>query len=266
MDFALFEKYRSLIKKESGIHLADDKIDLLQNRLNKRLRSLGIQDLTSYFTYLQSASDTDELVNLIDAVSTNVTYFYREHEHFVFFRRLMERYKADGKRRIRIWCAASSSGEEPYTLAMEIRNVWGANLPDVKILATDICTRVLSVAVRGVYEDRQLEKLPEEYKKKFFAKVNLEDETRYEVDNSLKSLVTYRKMNLAKFPYDLKGPIDVIFCRNVMIYFDRALREKIVHEFERLMPQNGYLVLSHSENMIGISHSLTTEQVAVYRK
>jgi len=266
MDASIFEHLRALIHREAGIYLAEEKKMLLANRLGRRLRELGLSSEKEYLRILELDTDGQELVKLIDAVSTNVTHFYREGSHFEALGEILGKARQQGRHDLKIWCAASSSGEEPYTLAMVVREQFRDKGPRCQILATDISTKVLRHAIAGQYEERQLEKLPSAYRKNYFQHHSDNQELPWSVTNSVKELVTFKKLNLAKFPYPLKGPIDVIFCRNVMIYFDIPLRSQIISEFSRLLRPGGYLFLSHSENLLGIENKLEPAGRSAFRK
>lgn len=262
MDQEVFDELRRIVEEESGIHLTEEKKPLLFNRLSKRLRALNLKDEREYLRIIQTDASAAELISLIDVVSTNVTYFYREPEHFIHYAETLKRFKSEGRRKVRVWCAASSSGEEPYMLAMLAWRYFDLNKDDFKILASDISTPVLKKALRGIYSTKQLEKLPPE----FFEFFHKGDADTYEVVEKIKKSVMFRRLNLAKFPLPLNGPIDIVFCRNVMIYFDLPLRQKLVHNIYKILNHDGYLYLSHSENLLGIKHDFANEKVAVYRK
>jgi chemotaxis protein methyltransferase CheR len=260
-----FERFRDLIYNQCGIVLPPEKKGLLENRLSQRLRALGLHDEGEYLKIIELDVQGSELVNLINVVSTNTTYFYREAQHFSMFRSFLKEREAAGKS-IKVWCAAASSGEEPYTLAMEALEVFGGGRPcPVKILATDISTRVLQKAVQGVYPISALSKIPPEIAQKYCVH-HEESSEQFVISQTPRELLLFKKFNLVEFPYPLHGPLDIIFCRNVMIYFDNINRQKIVAEFERLLSVGGYLVLSHSENLLGIANSLVKIGNSVFKK
>lgn len=261
VDPRIFETLREIIHRESGICLTFEKKSLLENRLGKRLRALNLKDEKEYLSYLRSDEVGQELVELLDAVSTNTTYFYREPDHFEFLSKILPTFAAAG--RIRIWCAASSTGEEPYTLAMTCRETLESDVSLCRILATDICTRVLRVAQQGSYERKQVEGIPQHLLQECFKRTA---DGRFQASSELRDMISFRKLNLAQFPFPLKEGLDLIFCRNVMIYFDRDLRERIVKEFIRLLRPGGYLVIGHSENLMGFSTGLRSVQPSVYMK
>lgn len=263
MENIVFERFRDIIYKKSGITLNADKKTLLASRIQKRLRSLNLADESSYLEIIETDASGDELTELIDAISTNTTYFWREAEHFEALAKIFEAWKKEGKTKIRIWCAASSTGEEPYTLAMEVLEHLNTKC-DVKILATDVSTKVLRIAQNGVYSAQAVSKLPAEKRSRFFRQFS--DNNKLVVSDEIRKLVLFKQLNLVNFPYPLKGPIDIIFCRNVMIYFDLATRQKLVDEFSRLLAPGGLLFLSLSESLIGIQHAFSKDGTSIYKK
>jgi chemotaxis protein methyltransferase CheR len=263
MDQSTFEQLRKIVYRESGIVLSDQKKPLLASRIQKRLRVLGLTTPAEYLRIFEVDANGEELVHLIDAISTNTTYFYRESEHFPIFRSLLRERIAAGIPSTKVWCAAASSGEEPYTLAIEASEAIGSGQHHFKLLATDICIDVLRRAVEGRYSREALNKVPEATRKKYFQNTGAHE---FEVKSFVREKILYKRLNLIHVPYPLKGPLDIIFCRNVMIYFDVPTRAKIVAEFERLIAPNGYLFLSLSENLMGITHSFERVANSVYRK
>jgi chemotaxis protein methyltransferase CheR len=256
-----FERLRHIIERESGIMLSEEKHPLLQNRLGRRLRKLGLGNEEDYLHIVESKDGRDELVELIDCISTNVTYFWREKAHFEFLFKVLEGYRLAGKPGMKVWCSASSSGEEPYSIAMCMAE--GFPQGDNLVLGTDICVRVLKQAVDGVYDHKQLRDVPFEYRRRYFESRGSDT---VEIVPELRRLTAFRRLNLAHFPYPLKGPVDMIFCRNVMIYFSLELRRKLVHEFHRLLVPGGYLIVGHSESLLGIDHPLRTIRSGIYQK
>ncbi len=266
MDKQTFEKLRDIIYKESGIVLPPQKLPLLTNRIQKRLRALKIKSETEYLQMIELDVSGEELVNLIDAISTNVTYFYREPDHFELYREILSGWGPKKKSAIKVWCAAASTGEEPYTLAFEASETLDLNRQKIRILSTDICSRVLKIALEGVYSPSSVEKMPPVIRNKYLEKLSIDGQHHWKVKQSAMDLVLFRMFNLVQFPYKLKGPVDIIFCRNVMIYFDTPTRDKIIKEFSRLLAPGGYLFLSHSENLIGIDHDLIKVNPSVFKK
>jgi chemotaxis protein methyltransferase CheR len=263
MDPQTFSRLREIVYQRSGISLSSDKETLLRSRLQKRLRTLGLSNESQYLQIVETDLDGAELLQLIDAVATNTTYFWREPEHFTVFGEYLSELKGRGQRRFRIWCAASSSGEEPYTLAMEVHQRLGGL--DAKILATDISNKILLQAQEGIYSSESINNLPAD-KRRCFQRIKFGEEDRWKILPAIQGLVTFRKLNLVEHPYPLSGPLDVIFCRNVMIYFDRPTRQKIINDFARLLAPGGLLFLSLSESLLGLEHDLERADTSVFRR
>lgn len=269
MNQEVFHRLRDIIYTRSGIVLKEEKRSLLENRIQKRLKVWDFQSATDYLEVIESDLEGEELVHLIDAISTNTTYFWREPLHFEVFSRLLEIYKNEGRSDLSIWCAASSTGQEPYTLAMEAHEHLSNSLVRFRLLATDVSTRVLEIAQSGEYREEEVSKLPPIKRQQYFQRLASRESSLnsvWRVIEPIKSLVLFKRLNLVTFPYPLKGPIDIIFCRNVMIYFDVKTRQKIISEFERLLTPGGYLFLSLSESLLGIEHTLEKFETSVYRK
>lgn len=263
MEERLFEEYRNLIYKESGIVLGPDKLYLLVNRIQKRLRELNLKNEKQYLEIIEIDATGEELVKLIDAISTNLTYFYREPQHYEIFRRILNQFKQEGRNDLKLWCAAASSGEEPYNIAMEASEVLDSRSQNFRLLATDICTKVLKKAINGVYQNQSVEKIPTAIRNKYLTKLN---NTEWSINENIKNHVTFKKFNLVKFPYALKGNFDVIFCRNVMIYFDLQTREKVVNELYSQLRPGGYLFISLSESLLGMQTKFEKYEGSVFIK
>lgn len=265
MNQKAFDFLSTLIYQESGIVLPPEKALLLGNRVQKRLRALGLSSEGDYLKTLENDKTGEEIVHLIDVVSTNVTYFYREPRHFEIYGQLLKQFRSENRSDIKVWCAAASSGQEPFTLAMETALNADLSRQTVKILGTDICTTVLQRATKGIYSEKEMEKTPPDRTARFFDKLGGEDPC-WRVKPEISKLVLFKKLNLVQFPFPLKGPVDIIFCRNVMIYFDTPTRAKIIQQFEGLLRKGGYLFLSHSENLLGINHGLKRFDSSVFIK
>jgi chemotaxis protein methyltransferase CheR len=261
-----FERIRHLMREQVGIVLQENKKALVEARVNRRLRTLGVDSYAAYIEYLDNDRSGAELALLIDAISTNVTQFFREIEHFHFLERTVAQWLACGRSRLRFWSAACSSGEEPYSMAMVLRRLEGAADADLKILATDINTAVLRDAQRGNYSAASVESIPATYVEGVFQRRTVEGETRFRVHDSLKQMVLFRRMNLNRMPYPIRGRFDVIFIRNVMIYFDRELRGRIVEQAHGLLNDDGILIVGHAETLIGMDSQFSYVQPSVYRK
>ncbi|MFC1734478.1 CheR family methyltransferase [Candidatus Hydrogenedentota bacterium] len=233
--------------------------------IGKRMRALDIDSPKTYYNYLTSDTSGRELVNFIDAISTNVTHFFREAEHFDVLGSLLREWEAQGQKRFRIWCAASSTGEEPYSLAITVRENLSPNA-NVKILATDISTKVLKDASEGVYEEKHLDKVPLPLRRKYFQKGSGSAAGRYKVKPILRQLLTFGRLNLSVHPYRLRGPLDVIFCRNVIIYFTDEIRTDILYDMYALLKPEGYLMVGHAESLTGMVSPFNLVRPAVYIK
>ena len=260
-----------LIYEQSRIHLGPDKKVLVASRLAKRLRELRLPDYHAYCQLLRAPAGTDELRFLIDRISTNHTHFFREIKHFDFLREtLLPRWRAAPNPKhepFRLWSAACSSGDEPYSLAIYLAEFLApADSEAWQIEATDISTRVLDIASQGVYEADRLKEIKTEWVRRYFQKGLHDWEGRYRVKEELRRRVRFQHLNLLEFNYPYVKPFQVIFCRNVMIYFDRPTQEALVeHLVQRLVP-GGYLMVGHSESLNSIKHSLRLVQPAIYLK
>jgi len=274
----MFERFCDLVYAKAGIKLGPQKEALVSARIGKRMRTLGVPDFEAYYRYVEEDASGEELVEMLNAISTNVTHFFRESRHFDLLADLLRSWEAEGQTTFRIWCAASSTGEEPYSIAMTARSAL-RNGADVKILATDISTKVLAIAKEGLYAQRHLEKVPDGFKKKYFMKEtgNLKLETgkgsqfqespvKYRVADELRRMITFARLNLAKPPFPMKGPFDVIFCRNVMIYFDNVVRKALLDEAWRLVKPRGYLMVGHAESLSGMLSTFKSVEPSVYVK
>ncbi len=261
MDQQTFGKFRDLIYRESGITLGEEKVSLLTNRLAKRVRELQLRSEAEYFQILETDLSGEELVSLLNSISTNTTFFYREERHFEVFRECL-RERARQHKDLKVWCAASSTGEEPYTLAFEVLETLGASAPTTRILATDISTKVLQQAVQGRYPGEALAKIPPKIADKYVA----EEGDECVIKQAPRDLLLFKRLNLMSTPYPLRGPIDIIFCRNVMIYFDLQARQKVVNEMYRLLAPGGYFFISHSESLLSVASKFERVDSSVFRK
>lgn len=257
----LYERFRKLIYDRAGISLGPNKQALLTARLRKRMRAHNLASFADYYEYVRDDPSQEEVVQLLDAVSTNVTQFYREARHFEVLAEKLAAWQTAGRKRFRIWCAAASSGEEPYTIALTAREALGPKA-DVKILATDISTRVLDTARRGRYEDKKLTAVPRELLKKHFSRCS--DGVSHQVSDELRDMLQFSRLNLAEPPFPMRGPIDIIMCRNVMIYFDHPVRQRLISDMERLLAPDGTLFVGHAETLAGIQTKLSATSPSVY--
>ncbi|MBU0742378.1 protein-glutamate O-methyltransferase CheR [bacterium] len=261
-----FETIRALMCDHVGIVLQGNRRALVESRVNKRLRTLGIAQYGEYLDFLRADESGGELALLIDAISTNVTEFFREGDHFDFIRDTAARWLAKGRQKLRFWSAACSSGEEPYSLAMALRSLPGSEAADIRILATDISTRMLRQAVQGSYLAGTAATIPAELANRFLLRQQTPDGEVYRVHDALKNMIVFRRLNLNKTPFAIRGAFDAIMCRNVMIYFDQDLRARIVAEAHRLLRPGGYLMVGHAETLIGIESKFDFVRPAIYRR
>ncbi|MBF0449159.1 MAG: protein-glutamate O-methyltransferase [Candidatus Magnetomorum sp.] len=263
-----FKSFKTLIYNKCGICLHEGKKELVRARLNKRLRQTGIKSFNDYYQFLTNDDNGDELVVMLDAISTNKTSFFREIKHFDFLNKeVFPRYaSAEYGRRLRFWSAACSSGEEPYTLAISLLEFLGKNANfDIKILATDISTKVLSEAQRGVYQTDRVEDIPKPLIRTYFQQGHGRQHGFYKVKPILRNIVSFKRFNLMdKFPFS--GVFQFVFCRNVMIYFDKKTQEKLVNKFYQCIVPGGYLMIGHSESLTGVNHPFKYIQPSVYQK
>ena len=268
------EAYRfivDLIYRHSRIKLGSDKQALLSSRLTKRLRSIGLSSFDEYCAVLRSPQSQDEIEELLDLISTNHTRFYREPDHFDYLiakilppliPTLIARHSP-----LRVWSAASSSGEEPYTLAIVLSEFLRAfPAVDWQICASDISNRVLTAARQGVYRMDAVEPVPPDLLKRYFQKGFGAQEGKCRVRSELRDKVRYERINLFQHEYPIPLQQHVIFCRNVMIYFDIQSREQAVKRMSHYLAPGGFLIVGHSESLMGINHGLKSIQQGIYQK
>ncbi len=265
---AEFEFIRHVVGENAGIVLGPNKRQLVQGRLARRLRDLGLRSYQQYCEHVQR-SGPEELVGLINALTTNVTSFFRENHHFEALANYMlpEAMKRNAaSRRLRIWSAGCSTGEEPHCIAMVAAEVLPASPRyDLKILATDIDSDVVAAATSGIYPVDRMSSVSPERLKRFFLKGSGENEGCAVARHDIKSTITFRTLNLLH-GWPMKGPFDVIFCRNVMIYFDQPTREKLVNRFSEMLAPGGYLCIGHSESIHAGSAPFKLVGKTIYRR
>ena len=261
-----FDIIRSFLHQTCGIKLHEGKESLVKSRLMKRLRVLGLSSFEKYIEYLKSDFSGSERRAAIDALTTNKTSFFRENEHFTFLRsRIVPRLAAE-RRQIRIWSAGCSSGEEPYSIAMALKEeLSDIARRDVRILATDISARVLKVAQEAIYDSDEIRAIPADLLQKNFTCTRVRPTRVYRVIEDVRKMVRFAQLNLmANWP--MKGPFDAIFCRNVMIYFERPTQQWLVQRFWQLLESGGYLLVGHSERLTGTAHKFRYVRPATYVK
>lgn len=268
-----FLRLSSLIYRECGIKMPEAKKTMLEARLHKRLNLLNFKSFGEYCDYLFSNQGMErEFTHMIDLVTTNKTDFFREPDHFDYLYQtaLPELLNDDGtgiRKTLSLWSTACSTGEEPYTLAMvvsEFREKYQGYR--FSVLATDISTRVLDTGRRAIYKEEAVLPVPMNLKKKYLLRSKDRAEKLVKIVPSLRSLVEFRRLNLMDGSYDIQGPVHVIFCRNVIIYFDRPTQEQLLKRLCRHLSPNGYLFMGHSENLHGMDLPLAQVAPTVYRK
>lgn len=260
-----FEQIRGYIKQHYGISLGNEKKSLIYSRLRSVLQERGFENFTQYYDYLISDKTGQASMIFIDKMTTNHTFFMREVEHFYYFRDTVLPYleKNVKNKDLRIWCAGCSSGEESYTLQMLIQDHFKESAWDTDLLATDISISVLEKAIQGIYSNEQLKPIPEWWKKQYFKKY---DNDNMIVTDSIKKKIIYRKFNLMEDNFPFKKKFNVIFCRNVMIYFDNKTREELVQKFYNASDNGAYLFIGHSESLNNTNTKYKYIMPAVYRK
>jgi chemotaxis protein methyltransferase CheR len=259
-----FETICRMVHESCGINLRDGKQELVRARLMKRLRALALADFSAYLRKVRDDASGVEFGLMLDLLTTNKTSFFRESQHFDALKsRIVPELLG---RRLRVWSAACSSGEEPYSIAMTLR----ACLPspdsfDARILATDISSRMLTKVRAAVYDAQSLTTLPSGYATRFFTQVEHEGARAFKVSDEARRLVSIAKLNLLE-AWPMRGPFDVVFCRNAMIYFDKPTQQALVERFWRVLRPGGWFFVGHSESLAGLSHEFEYVQPAAYRK
>jgi chemotaxis protein methyltransferase CheR len=259
-----FERVRALIHQRAGISLADSKQEMVYSRLARRLRATGIQSFATYLDDLEAGRMDREWESFTNALTTNLTSFFREAHHFPLLLEHLVAVRKKDTRPLTIWCSAASTGEEPYSIAMTACEAFNTLTPPVHIVATDIDTNVLSTASNGVYPMERLDKMSPERLRRFFLKGKGAHEGMARVRPELRNLVTFKQLNLLADGWPLEGQFDAIFCRNVMIYFDKPTQRKILGRFVPLMKPHALLFAGHSENFLYVSDALRLRGKTVY--
>jgi len=265
MSPATFNRLRSIVYDQSGISLGENKMALVRARVAKRIRALNLNDYESYLKRL-TGGNTDEIQHLVDVISTNVTSFYRESAHFDYVREIIRSWLARGQNHFRFWSAAASTGEEPYNLAIEVLEAIGSHPVDMRILATDINTQVLEHCLRGEYTADKVQPVPKALLGRYFTHFRKNGAMIYKVKPELRDMILFRRFNLSMTPYPIKTRLDMILCRNVMIYFDKQVRARLLGEFYRLLKPGGYLMVGHAESITSMAQGFECLKPSVYRK
>lgn len=261
-----FDYLRNIVKKETGIISDEGKYTMYYSRLSRRLRKLKLTDFTAYRDYLEKNLKS-EGIELVNAVTTNLTAFYREEHHFDFLvNTLIPEKIKNNDRSLRLWSAACSTGEEPYSIAMSLLDaIKDINNWDIRIYATDIDSNVVQTAKAGVYSLERVDSMDGLKIKKYMKKGSGSNEGFIKMNDDVKSLIRFNQLNLLK-PWPIKDKMDVIFCRNVVIYFDKETKVSLVSRFYDQIRSNGYLIMGHSESLHGISESYSLLGKTIYQK
>lgn len=255
-----FEVIGRLLYATSGIALNESKRELVHSRLTKRIRQLGGGSIRDYVHWVSSDEGRVELTEMVDLLTTNKTSFFRELPHFEVLREVI-RGRPPSSPPMKVWSAGCSSGEEPYTIAMLLA-AHGEGTNAGRILATDLSRRMLEKARSGIYGEEQVRSVQPEYRRRYLVE---REPGRFEVSPTLRNMIRFAQLNLMDH-WPMRGPFDVIFCRNVMIYFDPPTRERLVNRMAHLLLPGGYLLVGHSESLSALSHPLEYVQPATYRR
>jgi chemotaxis protein methyltransferase CheR len=268
-----FQRVRQIVYEHCGITLSDDKRALVQARVAREVRTSGAASTKEYLAHVLDGNEGKKFIEFIDAISTNLTSFFREDAHFTYLKkvelpRLLAAKRAAGDGRILIWSAACSSGEEPYSLTMTIleaiRQMPRGPAPwDLRVLATDISTKMLVTARAAVYPEKSLATVPGDYRQRYFVPTG--DGELFQVSTDVRNAVRFRHLNLMD-TWPFKGPFDFVFCRNVMIYFDKKTQQRLVERFWNVISPDGFLFTGHSESLTGIVHRFVNRRPAVYQR
>ncbi|WP_181017631.1 CheR family methyltransferase [Zemynaea arenosa] len=257
-----FERVRGLIYKRAGISLADSKQEMVYSRLARRLRATGINSFATYLDDLESGRMAGEWESFTNALTTNLTSFFREAHHFPLLAAHLKGLHGQGP--LTIWCCASSTGEEPYSIAMTVCDALGSLAPNVQIVATDIDTNVLATAEAGIYPAERVARMDPAQVKKYFLRGKGAQEGMVRVRPELRKLVSFKQVNLLADSWPVSGQFDAIFCRNVMIYFDKPTQRRILGRFVPMMKPHALLFAGHSENFLYVSEALKLRGKTVY--
>lgn len=263
--------FQDLVRREAGISLADSKRQLLVARLSRRLRALGLHTFTEYHAYLMKPeTGGDERLRMLDCITTNKTDFFREKHHFDYLRdtvlpQIARRSTHGGLKRLRIWSAACSTGEEPYSIAITLRSVLGnAAGWDIRILASDLDTTVLATAEKGIYAAERIQALPDAVKHAHFLRGKGPSEGFVRVRPELQQMITFRRINLIEPSWPIRSQFDVIFCRNVVIYFNRETQKTLFTRMSHQIRPEGVLFVGHSENLFWMRDVFEVLQPTIY--
>ena len=264
-----FDFLRKISNERTGIVVSDDKFDMFYSRLSRRVRLLGLRSFKEYCDLIKNDRDGSETLELVNSITTNLTSFFRENHHFEYLADTVIPElvgKNAAQRKIRIWSAGCSTGEEPYSLAITLRNAMATIAGwDARILATDIDSNVLRTASNGIYPIERVNGLPRSVLRSGFRKGKGEHEGKVKVKREMRSVIDFKQLNLIA-PWQMDEPVDVIFCRNVIIYFDKETKTKLVDRYADNLKEGGYLFIGHSESLFNVSKRFELIGNTVYRK
>lgn len=255
-----FDRVRRMIYRRAGISLGEHKREMVYSRLARRLRSLSQHSFSTYLDSLEHADSAPEWEEFVNALTTNLTAFFRESHHFPILADFVRTRQAP----VSVWCCAASTGEEPYSIAITLHESLGARASQATVLATDIDTQVLQKAERAVYTADRVDKMSPARLQRFFLKGRGQNAGMVRVRPEVADLVSFAPLNLLAPSWDVRGPFDVIFCRNVMIYFDKPTQAAILARFAPLLKPGGLLFAGHSENFTYISQNFRLRGQTVY--
>jgi chemotaxis protein methyltransferase CheR len=262
-----FSKLSKFIYSQYGIKMPPEKKIMLQSRLQKRLRALTIYSFKEYIEYVFSSNNNEEIIHMMDVVSTNKTDFYREPAHFDFLRSNILPKLYDNRKSLKVWSAGCSSGPEVYTLAIEFSEFANTHQGfDFSILGTDISTLMLKKAYAAIYPEEMVEIIPLELKKKYLLKSKDRTKKLVRVNENLRRKVKFQRLNFMDEQYGISEQFDIIFCRNVLIYFDRETQEKVINKLCNHLKMDGYFFLGHSESITNINVPLKQVKPTVYSR
>lgn len=258
-----FRFLSDLAYKNTGIVLAEHKRDMVYSRLARRLRALGFTKFSEYCELLKSDNSNDEMMNLVNAITTNLTSFFRENHHFEHLRdQVLKPMLNSNQKKLRIWSSACSAGMEPYSIAMVVKDtIKDISSWDAKILATDIDSNMLNTGKIGEYQAQERKGIPDIYSK-YASEVN---DGKFSIRDDLKEIIAFKQLNLLE-AWPMKGPFDAIFCRNVVIYFDKPTKQKLFSRLADMLKPDGWLYIGHSENMHGICDRFELLGRTIYRR
>jgi len=258
-----FNKIQTLVYEKCGIDLKNGKEELVKARLGKELRKRNLSSFDGYIREVENDRTGEALIQLINALSTNFTHFFRESKHFDILRNNVAPGWSSGKQ-IHIWCAAASTGEEPYSILLSLLEELGPAAP-LRLLASDISTRALATAQEGIYPEERVSEIPRAMLSRYFLRAVRNQEVLYRVKPEVRQMLEFRRINLIE-PISHSRQFQTIFCRNVMIYFDKPTQQKVVAQLTEWLEPGGYLFVGHAESLNAVRHSLQYVAPAVYRK